>query len=260
MEYEYNVLEQSDKDKVLGEIYKITHIHNGKSYIGQTRTHRLNHDKYRPFGYKRRFDDHKSVAMCNNKPKQCTAINNAIREDSIDVFEVELIERCSIDELDEKEQYYIKHFKTLFPEGYNLTNGGNKNFQTLHTDMSHNSDEHVYINNYKHSQDTLKKMSENSKKYFNSDSYDKEKKQNKTREQHLKQRMKIFENCSIDLDNLDSYIHSVISKETGCIKQYKVTIDEKTTRFHCTNKTPEETYDDVITFLKTLNIDKVKTT
>jgi hypothetical protein len=45
------LLSIEEKDKVVGEIYKITNIKTNKSYIGQTRSHRLNHNKYRPFGY-----------------------------------------------------------------------------------------------------------------------------------------------------------------------------------------------------------------
>ena len=52
------ILNKDEIDKVVGEIYKMTNTTNGKHYIGQTRSHRLNHDKYRPFGYLGRFKDH----------------------------------------------------------------------------------------------------------------------------------------------------------------------------------------------------------
>ena len=61
------ILDISEKDKVTGEIYKITNISNGKIYIGQTRSHRLNHKKYRPFGYLGRFKDHISETNSNKK-------------------------------------------------------------------------------------------------------------------------------------------------------------------------------------------------
>ena len=44
------ILNKDEIDKVVGEIYKITNTINGTHYIGQTRSHRLNHNKYRPFG------------------------------------------------------------------------------------------------------------------------------------------------------------------------------------------------------------------
>ena len=39
-------------------------------------------------------------------------------------FKFEIIEECSIEELNEKEQYYIKYYNSLVPNGYNLTLGG----------------------------------------------------------------------------------------------------------------------------------------
>ena len=61
------LLSIEEKDKVVGEIYKITNIKTNKSYIGQTRSHRLNHNKYRPFGYWGRFKDHMNEANSNKK-------------------------------------------------------------------------------------------------------------------------------------------------------------------------------------------------
>ena len=39
------ILDITEKEKVVGEIYVITNIINNKKYIGQTRSHRLNHNK-----------------------------------------------------------------------------------------------------------------------------------------------------------------------------------------------------------------------
>jgi len=52
------ILDITEKEKVVGEIYVITNTINNKKYVGQTRSHRLNHNKYRPFGYIGRFKDH----------------------------------------------------------------------------------------------------------------------------------------------------------------------------------------------------------
>ncbi len=54
---------------VMGEIYMIRNIHTGMAYIGQTVTHRMNHSRYRPYGYIRRFKSHVSEALCDNKEK-----------------------------------------------------------------------------------------------------------------------------------------------------------------------------------------------
>jgi len=37
------LLNSNEFHKVEGEIYKITNLVTGKSYVGQTRSHRLNH-------------------------------------------------------------------------------------------------------------------------------------------------------------------------------------------------------------------------
>lgn len=116
-------LSLEDYNLVKGEIYKITNRLNNMCYIGQTRTHRLNKNKYRVFGYKGRFKDHLSEAINNTKTNQCRYLNNAIRLHK-EHFYCELIETCSIDELDEREKYYISSCNTMHPNGYNLTPGG----------------------------------------------------------------------------------------------------------------------------------------
>lgn len=80
-----------DIDHVTGEIYIMTNQKNGKQYVGQVRSHRLNCAYYKPFGYKRRLADHTSEAMCNTKKKQCGYLNNAIRKHGPENFTVELL-------------------------------------------------------------------------------------------------------------------------------------------------------------------------
>lgn len=121
---EQQILNLNEKHKVMGEIYRIQNIANGKCYVGQVVTHRLNKGKYRPFGYVGRFNDHVSEAMNNTKKKQCTYLNNAIRKYGKDNFKVVFLRRCSLDQLDELEQQGIKIYGSLYPNGYNLTKGG----------------------------------------------------------------------------------------------------------------------------------------
>lgn len=118
------ILELNEKHKVKCHIYKMTNLKNDKEYVGQTVTHRKNHNKYRPFGYNGRFNDHISEAINNTKDKQCTYLNNAIRKYGRDNFEVELITTCSLKDADETEKEYISKYGTLYPNGYNLTIGG----------------------------------------------------------------------------------------------------------------------------------------
>jgi hypothetical protein len=120
--YLYQVLE--DRTHIIGEIYKITNLANGKYYVGQAVSHRLNCGKYKPFGYSRRFKDHISEAINNTKKKQCSYLNNAIRKYGVENFKVELITRCTYDELNDLEIKYIADVGTLFPNGYNLDKGG----------------------------------------------------------------------------------------------------------------------------------------
>ena len=105
------------------EIYKITNLSNGKIYVGQTVSHILNHKRYRPYGHEGRFRCHISEAF-STKKNQSHYLNNSIRKYGVTNFVVELIEYCEISNADERETYYIKELNSLFPNGYNLKNGG----------------------------------------------------------------------------------------------------------------------------------------
>lgn len=90
-------------------IYRITNKINNKCYIGQTR-----------HSIKRRFGDH--VRGCKNN----SLIHQAIKKYKKENFEVEqLIECNNLEELDEKEKYFIQVFNSVAPNGYNLEYGGN---------------------------------------------------------------------------------------------------------------------------------------
>jgi group I intron endonuclease len=106
------------------EIYKITNLSSNKIYVGQAVSHILNHKKYRPYGHEGRFRCHISEAF-STKKNQSHYLNNAIRKYGVTDFVVELIECCEIKDADEREIHYIKEFNSLFPNGYNLKNGGN---------------------------------------------------------------------------------------------------------------------------------------
>jgi group I intron endonuclease len=86
-------------------------------------SHILNHKRYRPYGHEGRFRCHISEAF-STKKNQSHYLNNAIRKYGVDDFVVELIEYCEIINADERETYYIKELNSLFPNGYNLKNGG----------------------------------------------------------------------------------------------------------------------------------------
>ena len=127
------------------EIYKIINLTSGKIYVGQTVSHILNHKKYRPYGHEGRFRCHISEAF-STKKNQSHYLNNAIRKYGVDDFVVELIECCDIKDADEREIYYIKELNSLYPNGYNLKNGGN---MFTHSDESKKRVSNGVINYYK---------------------------------------------------------------------------------------------------------------
>ena len=88
-------------------IYKITRIENGKSYIGQSND------------IERRFKEHQY--------KKDIPVELAIQKYGVDAFTYEVLEECSLEELDEKEKYWISKLDTYKGFGYNCSEGGSGN-------------------------------------------------------------------------------------------------------------------------------------
>ena len=93
------------------EVYCIINKINNKKYIGITIQ-----------GYKNRFKDHIKEAKANSDRYLC----RAIRKYGENNFDIKVIDDKINDytELLEKEKYYISILKTLIPNGYNMTLGG----------------------------------------------------------------------------------------------------------------------------------------
>ena len=89
-------------------IYKITKKDNGKSYIGQSND------------IERRFKEHLY--------KKDLAIEKAIQKYGKENFTFEILEECSLEQLDEREQYWIEYFNTHKGFGYNYNIGGSSNY------------------------------------------------------------------------------------------------------------------------------------
>jgi group I intron endonuclease len=90
-------------------IYLITNKVNGKQYVGQT-MRKLS----------QRWTEH------NSSKKGCVVLSNAIKKYGRDGFTIEEIDKASsLEELNEKEKYFINKYNTLSPNGYNLSTGGN---------------------------------------------------------------------------------------------------------------------------------------
>ena len=87
-------------------VYKITNSLNGKIYVGQTRQK-----------IEKRFLQHSTA----NSP-----LGQAMRQCGIENFTIEIIEECRTqEELNRREQFWIKVLNSKVPNGYNLSNGIN---------------------------------------------------------------------------------------------------------------------------------------
>ena len=95
------------QDERLSGIYKITNLKNNLVYIGQT----VN------FGIRRR--DHWS-------DKTNDDLHNDIQKLGREYFKFEIIEKCDVDQLDEREKYWIEYYDS-YNMGYNNTEGGSGN-------------------------------------------------------------------------------------------------------------------------------------
>ena len=229
-------------ENVYGIIYEMLNTVNGMKYIGQTVSHRLNRGKYRPFGMIGRFNDHISEAVNNTKKKQCSFLNNAIRKYSRESFTVELVETCSVNELDDREQYYILEKNTLFPNGYNLTKGGKTTYVNTFV-------ESVNIPKKRggcvsRSSETRAKMSARLHEIVNDDFRLQRAKSAKT--QHSATKLMRFTGCIVDISKQDMYIHT-----KG--KTVIVSIDGKTANFTSKYETIEQSKERARAFIKDIH-------
>jgi group I intron endonuclease len=94
----------------MGVIYQILNKDNGKSYIGQTSNKYPN----------TRWSMHK-LNMKNNIKHP---LYNSMKKYGVDKFEFIILEKNIVEKLNELEKKYIKKFNSIFPNGYNLTVGG----------------------------------------------------------------------------------------------------------------------------------------
>lgn len=96
------------------DIYLIKNKLNNKLYVGQSIK-----------GYLNRWRIHCFNARHPNKYTQY--IDRALHKYGIDNFELILLDTVDINEKDFMEQYYIKKYNSLYPNGYNKTIGGDYN-------------------------------------------------------------------------------------------------------------------------------------
>lgn len=235
------------KEDVVGEIYLVTNTVTGQKYVGQTRSHRKNRGKYRPFGYLKRFDDHVSNAKCKSKGK-LTYFHNAIRKYGDENFSVELVIRCSLKELDDFETEYVKKFNTLYPNGYNLTTGGTKKYIPLRV-VTPDLYEPIKSRSINKSEATKKKISMSLKRVHDDDKM-RELYSKKALDQHMESRCNRFKGLVIDKTNLEQYIKLRNSKKLG--QFYKVKVGDVCTSFSSTFFTIHQLREQAIEFLSNL--------
>lgn len=88
-----------------GYVYKFTNRVNGKIYVGKHKYDKPELDK--------------------NYLTSGVLINKSINKHGIENFNQEIVCTCeSLEELNEKEIFYIDYFQCMYPVGYNLTKGG----------------------------------------------------------------------------------------------------------------------------------------
>jgi len=248
------LLNSDEFHKVEGEIYKITNKVTGKCYVGQTRSHRLNHGKYRPFGHLGRFRDHISEAN-SNKPNQSRYLNSSLLKYGSENFVCEKLITCKVDELDEYEVKYISELNTKFPNGYNLTDGGQgrgalKGEKIVLDETQLVKPEVKEKFPLKKSDFTKKLISDRLKEALSSSEHRNEMMKN-AQEQHLSKKFEMLRHVTVDQANIDKYIR-VIKNNTLNFEYVRVTIDKIRTTFVGKFETIEEIKERARTFIKEL--------
>lgn len=92
-------------------IYKIENLVNHKIYIGQSSN------------IEKRWVKHKSSAQNPTDHSYETPLYRSFRKYGINQFDFSIIEECKVNELNDKERYWINYYDSFF-NGYNLTLGG----------------------------------------------------------------------------------------------------------------------------------------
>jgi group I intron endonuclease len=241
-----SLLEIKDAQKIIGEIYKITNLLTNKMYIGQTRSHYLNKGKYRPFGHIGRFKKHLNEASRINIKCSCKYLNSTINKYGVDNFKCELITTCPIDELDYYETKYISELDTKYPNGYNLTNGGQKcGFEkgekvvVLEEEIKPLS-RAINGNNLKRTEKTKQLISKRLIDYKNArDLTGRKNDMERVQKIHAINRFDKYKDIHIDSNNIDKYI-SIIKNNTLNYEYIRVTINKKRTTFVGQYETIEE--------------------
>jgi hypothetical protein len=239
-----SLLYKNEAHKIKGEIYKITNLITNKMYIGQTRSHYLNKDKYRPFGYMGRFKKHLNEASRIHINCSCRYLNSTINKYGATNFKCELITTCNINELDHYEVKFISELDTKFPNGYNLTNGGQSlGFEkgkkvVLLEEIKPSLDKIINGDNLKRSKKTKQLISQRLKEYKSNPQVRKDE-MIRVQQIHLNNRFDKYKNIHINSNNIEKYI-SIIKNNTLNYEYIRVTFGKMRTTFVGKYETIEE--------------------
>lgn len=98
-----------------GVVYQVTCKPTGLKYIGQATNHKYKNEKPYNYGASGRWNDHVSSSKSRNTP-----LCQAIQDYGKNQFIVEVLEELPLEELDEREAYWISTLNTIYPDGYNV--------------------------------------------------------------------------------------------------------------------------------------------
>lgn len=258
------LLDLNDFNKVNGEIYIITNTITNKSYVGQTRSHRLNRKKYRPFGYLGRFKDH--ICESNsNKKNCCRYLNSSLVKYGSDKFICNLLLTCSLDELDNYETQKILEYNTKFPNGYNLTNGGQKIGCMKGNKIVLNNEPEPLIVKEKRclkKSDYTKMLISEQLKISKGDELCRTEMMKISQKQHLSKKFERFKNVLIDPTKIEQYIH-IIKNNNENYEYIRIVINNIKTTFVGKFETIQQIKERAIHFINELissNVTKLRET
>ena len=144
------------EDKFIeGKIYLLTNTTNGKLYVGQTTR-----------DFEKRMYEH---ANCYKYPNPANKhLASAIKNDTWEAFSKEIIfETTSLNELNEKEEYYVLFYNSRNPDfGYNKKAGGENHTATdeqKQAQSDRSKGENAYWYNKERDEETIEKIRQTKK-------------------------------------------------------------------------------------------------